>query len=83
MSMFIIGCQIVYMMLIAFFMVREIIRFRQQGTGYWNDKWNLVDIIIFILSWATLALYVIREGVGRHLLHLLKDKGSFDYQNIY
>lgn len=76
MNLFLIACQVLYMFLIVFFMVREVMKFRRSRGQYWKDMWSYVEVAIICLSWATLAMYLMKELIGRLVLSdLAQDKG--------
>ena len=78
MTAVVVGCQILYMLLIVVFMVREAIRFRQLGRRYWTDAWNYVEVMVICLSWAAFAIYLMKEIVGRLILGMLiKNNGEW------
>ena len=76
MNALIIACQVLYMVLIVYFMVREIMLYRRLGNAYWKEPWSYIEIIVICFSWVALALYLVREAVGRHVLaQLMENKG--------
>ena len=77
MTLVVVACQILYMILISFFMIREGFQLKRLGKKYWREPWNYIELAIIIMSWAVMALFVLREFVGRHVMDtLMADTGE-------
>lgn len=51
---------VLYMTMIVFFMIREILKIYKSGLAYFKQFWNYVEWMIIAFSWATFAMYLYR-----------------------
>ena len=77
MNVFLVACEILYIIIIIVFMVREVMQFRNSKGNYWKDPLNYIELAVIVLSWAALAMYLMKEIIGRLVLSdLAKNKGN-------
>ncbi|GAA55798.1 polycystin-2 [Clonorchis sinensis] len=47
---FVMACEIMYLMFILYYIVEEILEIRKQGFRYFRGVWNILDIVVILLS---------------------------------
>ncbi|OON20938.1 polycystin-2 domain protein, partial [Opisthorchis viverrini] len=47
---FVMACEIMYLMFILYYIVEEILEIRKQGFHYFLGVWNILDIVVILLS---------------------------------
>ncbi|TGZ63352.1 hypothetical protein CRM22_006965 [Opisthorchis felineus] len=47
---FVMACEIMYLMFILYYIVEEILEIRKQGFRYFGGVWNILDIVVILLS---------------------------------
>ena len=48
---------------------------RSRG-NYWKDLWNYVELLIICLSWVAMAMFLVREVVGRVVMRMITEDKS-------
>ncbi|CAL8267238.1 unnamed protein product [Lota lota] len=61
---FIIAIEVFYFLFIFYYMYLQGKRMKEQRGAYFRCKWNLVELSIILLSWASLSMFILRTLVG-------------------
>ncbi|XP_008063168.1 polycystic kidney disease protein 1-like 2 [Carlito syrichta] len=57
---FVVAGELVYFLLLLYYMVEQGKLMRKQKWGYFRSKWNLLELAIILASWSALAVFVKR-----------------------
>lgn len=69
--------QLAYCVMIIYFIVHEALKFKKQRKAYFQEPWNVYELVLIGTSIAAIAMFVSKEGFGRLvMLSLKKDKGN-------
>lgn len=66
-------CQIIYVLVIIYFIVREALEMKRLKREYWRDPWNYVEILLILLSIGATAMYITRQIWGKMIMKDLED----------
>ncbi|CAD5124264.1 DgyrCDS12559 [Dimorphilus gyrociliatus] len=66
-------CQIIYVIVIIYFIVREALEMKKLGKPYWKDPWNYIELLLILLSIGATAMYITRQIWGKMIMNDLKD----------
>ncbi|KAE8590838.1 hypothetical protein XENTR_v10018227 [Xenopus tropicalis] len=71
---FIIGCEIVFCIFIFYYVVEEILELRIHKFRYFTSIWNILDVIVILLSLVAIGFHIFRTmEVNRLMGTLLKN----------
>ncbi|OCT71797.1 polycystic kidney disease 2-like 1 protein [Xenopus laevis] len=71
---FIIACEIVFCLFISYYVVEEILELRIHKFGYFTSIWNILDVIVILLSLVAIGFHIFRTmEVNRLMGTLLKN----------
>ncbi|TRY80961.1 hypothetical protein TCAL_09384 [Tigriopus californicus] len=75
---FVMACEICYIVFILYYCVEEIIEINHSRIKYFNNIWNILDIVVIVISSLTMAvigfsIYVVESNLGE----LLSDPDKF------
>ncbi|XP_078068077.1 polycystin-1-like protein 2 [Mustelus asterias] len=65
----IIGAQIIFLLIVIYYMVMQGKLLKQKGMEYFWDKWNLIDLAIVLCSWSAFGLYIKRAVLGARVIN--------------
>ena len=75
-SAVILAFSILFVIVIVYFIVVEILRFRKMGKAYFKNPWCLLEVVLLSISVAAIAMYALREIWGRYITNKIhEDKG--------
>ena len=82
-ALFLAVCEISFIFLSFYSMWLELKKFEQKGLSYLREAGNLIELLIFTMTWATFGLLIIRLGVVKWTKNEYKkdrdDFTSFQY----
>ncbi|XP_047457946.1 polycystic kidney disease protein 1-like 2 [Mugil cephalus] len=61
---FVMTAEVVYLLFILYYMFRQGKLMKQQRWAYFKNQWNLLDLIIILLSWSAVAVFTKRTLLG-------------------
>ncbi|XP_067853682.1 polycystin-1-like protein 2 [Heptranchias perlo] len=64
----IIGAQIVFMLIVIYYMVAQGKLLKQKRLKYFWNKWNLIDMAIILCSWSAFGLHIKRVALGTRVI---------------
>ncbi|XP_069554807.1 polycystin-1-like protein 2 [Brachyistius frenatus] len=70
---FVMAAEIIYLLFILYYMFLQGKLMKQQRWVYFKNKWNLLELIIILLSWSAVAVFIRRT--------LLSNRDITNYQN--
>ena len=73
-AFFVIGCEVLFVLCMLLFSVREIRLMYRTGWKYFNEFWNLVEFSNIVLSVTAVGFYMYRDVLAKKLLKSLPDK---------
>ena len=59
-GVFMLICQIIFIVLLVVMLIKEIGAFVRMKTAYFRDLWHVIDLILLLLGSLAIALYVLR-----------------------
>ncbi|KAM4597252.1 polycystin-1-like protein 2 [Fundulus diaphanus] len=62
---FVMASEIVYFLFIIYYMFVQGKLMRSQKWAYFKRKWNLLELVIIILSWSALSIFIKRTMLGK------------------
>ncbi|GCB66710.1 hypothetical protein scyTo_0007925 [Scyliorhinus torazame] len=65
----IIGAQIIFILIVIYYMVVQGKLLKQKRMKYFWDKWNLIDLAIILCSWSAFGLYIKRAVLGTRVIN--------------
>ncbi|XP_038661911.1 polycystic kidney disease protein 1-like 2 [Scyliorhinus canicula] len=65
----IIGAQIIFILIVIYYMVMQGKLLKQKRMKYFWDKWNLIDLAIILCSWSAFGLYIKRAVLGTRVIN--------------
>ena len=65
--------ELLYAVVIIYFMVHEFMKFRKQRKEYFRDPWSYLEVAIIVTSIAAITMTITREMLGRLVMRQLKD----------
>ncbi|CAF1290241.1 unnamed protein product [Rotaria sordida] len=78
MDYFVLACEILFTMFTVYYTVEEVLEIRHFKFHYFKAIWNVLDILIILISYICIAFNVYRQiKVGQILDELLKNQNSF------
>ena len=81
-ALFIIACDIIYVIFIVYFMFQEIREMCKQGRKYFTQFWSLIEWAIIIISWAGVAMYAYRLYSGEKVSDFFKKTSGYGYYKL-
>jgi hypothetical protein len=81
-ALFIIACDIIYVIFVVYFMFQEIREICKQGKKYFTQFWSLVEWAIIIISWAGVAMYAYRYYSGEQVSDFFKKTSGYGYYKL-
>ena len=75
-------CQIVYLLFIIVFIVKEIRKLFKSGRKYFSEPWNWVELFIIALSIAAVVIYFYRWIMAEALTEIFARSGGNEYMNF-
>ncbi|XP_041454654.1 polycystic kidney disease protein 1-like 2 [Lytechinus variegatus] len=74
-KLFVIICEILFVLALFFVMYREYLRYKPIGIRkYLSDKWNLLEIAIIVNCYVSAGLYTYRYIITKQLFHKMRDE---------
>ncbi|XP_072403908.1 polycystin-1-like protein 2 [Chiloscyllium punctatum] len=74
----IIGAQVVFIIIVIYYMVKQGKLLKQKRMKYFCDKWNLINLAIILCSCSALGLYIKRAVLGTRVMNdYLKNQDRF------
>ncbi|XP_043562658.1 polycystic kidney disease protein 1-like 2 [Chiloscyllium plagiosum] len=74
----IIGAQVVFIIIVIYYMVKQGKLLKQKRMKYFCDKWNLINLAIILCSCSALGLYIKRAVLGNRVMNdYLKNQDRF------
>ncbi|XP_032892396.1 polycystic kidney disease protein 1-like 2 [Amblyraja radiata] len=64
----VIGAQIVFMLVVIYYMVMQGKQLKQKRLKYFWNKWNIIDVAIILCSWSAFGLYIKRAVIGPRVI---------------
>ncbi|UJR08879.1 hypothetical protein I4U23_013134 [Adineta vaga] len=78
MDYFVLACEILFIIFTVYYTVEEILEIKHYRFHYFKGIWNVLDIIIILISYICVAFNLYRQQkVGQILDELLKNQNSF------
>lgn len=80
-----IGTGIAYLIVIVYFMIREIVKIFKLKKLYFKQFWVYLQWTLIAFSWAALAMYIYKVMVGQKVKEFFKQTNGYGYirlQNI-
>lgn len=71
---FIIAINIVFIIFVIFFMIKEIRLIMKQKSEYLKNFWNYVEWTIFVFTWFSLSMYLYRLYARENLIEKIKSE---------
>uniref|UniRef100_A0A3Q1B684 Polycystic kidney disease 1 like 2a n=1 Tax=Amphiprion ocellaris TaxID=80972 RepID=A0A3Q1B684_AMPOC len=62
---FVMASEAIYFLFIIYYMVIQGKLMRKQKWSYFKSKWNLLELVIIILSWSALSVFIKRTLLGK------------------
>ena len=69
-GLFVILCELTYVIFILYFTVREFRNWRTSGWDYFTSYWNWAEILVLTFSYAGFVLYIYRMMITSRLLRI-------------
>ncbi|XP_070574001.1 polycystin-1-like protein 2 [Ptychodera flava] len=66
--LFVMTCEIVYILFILFFMFVEGKQMYLLGREYFKNVWNWLELLIILASWSAIAIYIMRQVIADRTL---------------
>ncbi|XP_072925767.1 polycystin-1-like protein 2, partial [Hemitrygon akajei] len=74
----IIGAQIVFMLVVIYYMIMQGKVLKQKKLKYFWNKWNIIDMAIIMCSWSAFGLYIKRAVLGTRVIeNYLQNRDRF------
>ncbi|CAF4656456.1 unnamed protein product [Rotaria sp. Silwood1] len=78
MDYFVLACEILFTIFTVYYTVEEVLEIRHFKLHYFKTIWNVLDVLIIIISYICIGFNVYRQiKVGQILDELLKNQNSF------
>ncbi|CAF0799310.1 unnamed protein product [Didymodactylos carnosus] len=78
MDYFVLACEVLFILFTAYYTIEEIIEISRYRLHYFKTIWNILDVVIIIISYICIAFNVYRQvKVGQILDSLLENEDSF------
>ncbi|XP_069466725.1 polycystin-2-like protein 1 isoform X2 [Ambystoma mexicanum] len=75
---FIIACEIIFCVFIVYYIVEEVLELRIHRLQYFTSVWNILDVVVILLSLTAIAFHVFRTvEVNRLMGKLLKQPSTY------
>lgn len=81
-AFFTIVCEVIFMLLLLLYMYRECKEWYQLGKKYFVQFWNLIEVIINVLSLVAIGFYFYRQKLADDLLKRLPAKKPETFINF-
>lgn len=69
-GLFVILCEVTYVLFIVYFTVREFKNWRASGWDYFTSYWNWAELLVITFSYVGIGLYVYRMIITNQLLRV-------------
>ena len=70
-------CQIIYCIILIYFLVHEILKIKKQKKAYFKEPWNVFELLLIGVSVGAIAVFISKEGFGRLVMKsLTENKGN-------
>ncbi|XP_064093787.1 uncharacterized protein LOC135206294 [Macrobrachium nipponense] len=79
---FVIVCEVVFILFIIFYTVREIRAMYTLGRAYFKNYWSFAEIAIIVASYAMMVIYGLRYKATRDVLEVFKNTFGNGYVNL-
>ena len=79
---FVIGCEVIFLLYILIFLIRESRLIHKQGWSYFTEFWNLVEFSIIFLSVLSVFFYFYREKLAKELMTRINNRVPNVYVNF-
>ncbi|XP_076459207.1 polycystin-2-like isoform X2 [Babylonia areolata] len=81
---FVLACEAIFCVFILYYMVEEILEIKKHRLSYFKSFWNVLDVLVIIISIVCIAFNIFRTlEVGDKLDSLLKDPTTFsDFESL-
>ncbi|CAF4587465.1 unnamed protein product [Rotaria sp. Silwood1] len=78
MDYFVLACEVLFVIFTVYYTVEEILEIARFKFGYFKTIWNILDVVIILISYVCIAFNIYRQiKVGQILDELLKDQKTF------
>ncbi|XP_076603671.1 polycystin-1-like protein 2 [Chaetodon auriga] len=80
---FVMAAEVIYMLFILYYMFLQGKLMKQQRWAYFRSTWNLLELIIILLSWSAMAIFIKRTLLGNRditFYHNHKDQFASFYE---
>ena len=78
MDYFVMACECIFMLFIFYYMVEEIIEIKKHKFSYFKSFWNILDVLVIVISLVCVAFSIYRSiSVTNKLESLLQDPEAF------
>nr|XP_033799607.1 polycystic kidney disease 2-like 1 protein [Geotrypetes seraphini] len=75
---FIIACEVIFCVFIFYYIVEEILELRIHKLKYFTSIWNILDVVVILLSLVAIAFHIFRTiEVNRLMGKLLKQPNTY------
>ena len=68
--------QFIYVIILVYLAIREIIKFKNHRREYFKEPWNYVEVAVIVTSTIAVTIYVAREFLSRYIMDQLKGKSK-------
>lgn len=79
-GIFVVSCEILTVIFIFYYFVRELRKIRKEGRKYFGSFWNLVEIINVCLAIVSIVMYIMRHAITNLALRNVKKlRGKYSF----
>ncbi|XP_022236079.1 polycystic kidney disease protein 1-like 2 [Limulus polyphemus] len=81
-GLFVLLCEVFYVVFTLFFTVREIKNIRKERTAYFQSYWSIIELVIIGLSYTAIVFYVYRMVITHRILKIFTETNGNGYVKL-
>ncbi|XP_071973672.1 polycystin-1-like protein 2 isoform X2 [Engystomops pustulosus] len=70
---FVVAAEVIYFLFVIYYMVVQAKLMKSLKWGYFQSKWNLLELAIILISWSALSVFVKRTILGNRDINYYQD----------